>query len=82
MTYLPLYSSSTLTHTGGGLSTGAIIIAVLAGLIALACLVWALGRLRGFEPRWALDLRHSISEASVHASETLSELADWLRLGR
>jgi hypothetical protein len=73
---------STVAHTGDGLSTGAIIIAVAAGLLALACLVWALARLRGLEPRWTLDVRHAVAEAGFRASEALAELADWVRLGR
>lgn len=81
MNYQPLYSA-TATHTGGGLSTGAIIVAVIAGLLALACLAWALARLRGLEPRWSLELRHAVAEAGFRTQETLAELADWLRLGR
>jgi hypothetical protein len=82
MNSLPLPPPSTVAHTGGGLSTGAIVVAVLAGLLALACLLWALARLRGVEPRWSLALRHAVAEAGFRASETLAELGDWLRLGR
>jgi hypothetical protein len=82
MNVLPLPPPSTVAHAGGGLSTGAIIIAVLAGLLALASLLWALARLRGVEPRWILEVRHAVAEAGFRASEALAELGDWLRLGR
>jgi len=73
---LPIAASTT------GLSTGAIAIAVLAGLIALGCLAWAIARLRGLEPRWASSLGHAMAEAGYRTSEALAELADWVRLGR
>ena len=34
-------------HGGGGTSTAAIVVAVLAGLVALACVAWALARACG-----------------------------------
>jgi hypothetical protein len=64
------------------LSTGAIVIAALAALLALACLAWGLARRRAFEPRWWLSLRHAVAEAGLRTSETLAEFADWARLGR
>jgi hypothetical protein len=66
---------------GGELSGGAILAAVLAGLIALACLVWAAFRLLAVEPRWTLPVRHSIAEAGFRASAIWAEFADWVRLG-
>jgi hypothetical protein len=65
-----------------GLSTGAIVIAVVAGLIALGCLVWVVARMRGLEPRWASSLGHALAEAGYRTSEALAELADWVRIGR
>jgi hypothetical protein len=64
-----------------GLSTGAIVIAVLAGLLALACAAWGLARRRAFEPHWSLSLRHAVAEAGARASETWAEFSDWIRLG-
>jgi hypothetical protein len=64
------------------ISTGAVAIAVLAALLALACLAWGLARLFAFEPRWALNMRHAIAEAGARTSATCAELGDWLRLGR
>jgi hypothetical protein len=68
--------------TSSSVSGGAIAIAVVAGVVALACLVWAVARRRALEPRWLLSLRHSLAEAGLRASETWAELGDWLRLGR
>ena len=65
-----------------GLSTGAIVIAVLAGLVALGCLAWAIARARGIEPRWVSSLGHAMAEAGYRTSEALAELADWVRIGR
>jgi hypothetical protein len=67
---------------GGGISDGAIVAAVAAGLVALACLAWALARMLAYEPRWTLALRHSLAEAGHRTSATWSELGDWIRLGR
>jgi hypothetical protein len=67
--------------SSGGLSTGAILAAALGGLLALACLAWAVFRLGAFEPHWLLSLRHSIAEAGFRASATWAEFTDWIRLG-
>ena len=48
----------TQTHSTSKLSNTAIVAAVLAALIALACLAWGLARMRAFEPHWMLSLRH------------------------
>jgi hypothetical protein len=69
-----------LTHTHG-LSTEGVAIAVLAALIALACLAWGVSRMLTFEPHWTLSLRHAIAEAGFRASATWAEFSDWLRLG-
>jgi hypothetical protein len=69
-------------HRSGGISTAAVVVAVLAGMLAIACLAWALARAWGLEPRWTLSARHAIEEAGFRTRETFSELADWLRLGR
>jgi hypothetical protein len=68
--------------SGGHISTGAIIIGVLAALLALACAAWALARSRAYEPKSLPAMRHSLAEARFRASATWSELLDWARLGR
>jgi hypothetical protein len=69
-----------LTHAHG-LSTPDVAIAVVAALVALACLGWALARMLTFEPRWTLSLRHAMAEAGFRASATWAEFSDWARLG-
>ncbi|HEY5046332.1 MAG TPA: hypothetical protein VII53_10800 [Solirubrobacteraceae bacterium] len=79
-------NARTLTHARSKhsetLSPGAIAIAVVAALLVLACLAWALARRRAFEPHWLLSLRHAMAEAGFRASATWAEFADWARLGR
>jgi hypothetical protein len=70
------------THGTGGLSTAAIVIAVVAGLLALGCAAWAIARARAYEPHWLLSARHAVAEAGFRASSTWSEFSDWVRLGR
>jgi hypothetical protein len=79
---LTLRSASPAAAHASTISTGAVAIAVLAGLVALGCLAWGLARLFAFEPRWAQNMRHSIAEAGVRTSATFAELGDWIRLGR
>jgi len=68
------------THTT--LSTGAIIVAIVAGVVAIGCALWGISRRRAFEPQWLLSLRHAMAEAGLHASSTWAEFTDWMRLGR
>jgi len=65
-----------------GLSALAIIIAVLAALVVLACAAWAVARHRAYEPHWWLSLRHAMAEAGFRTSATWAEFTDWARLGR
>jgi hypothetical protein len=55
---------------------------VLAALLVLGCLAWAVARRRAFEPQWTLSFRHAMAEAGFRASATWAEFTDWLRLGR
>jgi hypothetical protein len=66
---------------GGSLSTGAIAIAVLAALLVLGCVAWAISRRRALEPHWTSSLRHAMAEAGFHASATWAEFTDWVKLG-
>jgi hypothetical protein len=63
------------------LSTAAIAVAVVAAVLVLACIGWALARRRAIEPHWLLSLRHSMAEAGFRASATWAEFSDWVRLG-
>ena len=79
----PLAASSRRAHAGPSrLSTAALIVAIVAGLVALGSAIWVLVRWLAPEPRWARSLMYSIDEASFRASSTWSEFTDWVRLGR
>ena len=67
---------------GGGISAGAIVLAVIAGVLAVISLLWIAARVLGIEPRWSLILRHAVAEAGTRTAATLTEFADWVRLGR
>ena len=73
---------SAATRTTTSLSTGAILVAVLAAVVAIGCVLWGISRRRALEPHWLLSLRHAMAEAGLHASETWAEFTDWMRLGR
>ncbi len=64
------------------LSTAAIMLAVVAGIVALACVAWALARAFAWEPHWSRSLRHAVAEAGFRASSTWEEFSDWVRSGR
>ena len=71
------------THTGGTVpSTPAIALAVLAAVLVLLSLGWAIARAFAYEPSWMPSLRHCLAEAGFRASATFAELGDWLRRGR
>ncbi len=72
--------TSSAQHSGT-LSTAAIVAVVLAAVLVLACIAWALARRRAFEPHWLLSLRHAMAEAGFRVSATWAEFADWVRLG-
>jgi predicted permease len=64
-----------------GISTGALALAILGALLALACAIWVVSRWLALEPRWTVSVMHSLREASFHASATWAEFSDWARLG-
>jgi cobalamin biosynthesis Mg chelatase CobN len=77
--------AATTQHTRAGskrLSTGAIIAAVLATLLIVACLAWGAARWFAYEPRWIVSLRHSLAEAGWRLSASWDEFSDWARIGR
>ncbi len=75
--------ASPAAHAGSKkISTEAIVLAVIAALVVLACAAWALARSRAYEPHWLLSLRYAMAEAGFRASATWAEFTDWVRLGR
>jgi hypothetical protein len=69
-------------HRSTTLSTPAIALAALAGLIVLGGLAWGLARTLAYEPRWVQSSRHALAEGGFRASATWAEFADWARMGR
>jgi cobalamin biosynthesis Mg chelatase CobN len=69
-------------HRSTTLSTPAIVLAALAGLIVLGGLAWGLARTLAYEPRWVQSSRHALAEGGFRASATWAEFADWARMGR
>lgn len=82
MSLVALAAAAAPTHHSGGLSTIAIVIACVAGALAVLSLAYALAQALAWEPRWASEMRHAASEAGFRASATWREFADWARLGR
>lgn len=64
-----------------GLSGLALVLAIVGVLLILACLVWAVARWMGLQPRWSTAMMYSLREASYHASATWAEFSDWARIG-
>lgn len=64
-----------------GLSGLALVLAIVGVLLILACLVWAIARWMGLQPRWSTAMMYSLREASYHASATWAEFSDWARIG-
>lgn len=54
----------------------------LGALVLALLLLWALARVRGWDPPWVARVRHGWSEAGFRTTSTWSEFTDWLRLGR
>lgn len=64
------------------LSTGAIILIALGGVLALLGLALGYMSWQGLEPAWMARARHTLGELELHLSANWSEFADWLCLGR
>lgn len=60
-------------------SGAAIAIIAVVCVLALGLLAWEAARWWGYEPAWALRLRHAFAEAGLRCAETWSELLDWAR---
>lgn len=70
------------TSKEGGMPTVVLVLLVIGAVLLLLAGALALALRGGRRPRWALELRHALAEASFRASATWSELGDWARLGR
>jgi hypothetical protein len=70
------------TDSGGDAPVPILLLAILAGLLALGGLLAGLVRWRAWEPEWAIRMRHATGEAGWRASSTWAEFTDFVRFGR
>jgi hypothetical protein len=70
------------TNTGGDAPLPILVLAILAGLLALGGLLFGLVRWRAWEPEWAVRVRHATGEAGWRAASTWAEFTDFVRFGR
>ena len=74
--------ASHVTGAVGDPPVPVVLLAILAGLLALGALLFALVRWRAWDPAWGVRLRHAAGEAGWRASSTFAEFTDFVRLGR
>jgi hypothetical protein len=74
--------ASHVTGAVGDPPVPVLLLAVLAGLLALGALAFALVRWFAWEPTWSVRFRHAAGEAGWRASSTFAEFTDFVRLGR
>ena len=70
------------TDTSGSAPFPIVLLAILAGLLALGALLFGAARWFAWEPAWAVRMRHASGEAGWRASSTWAEFADFVRFGR
>ena len=71
--------SSVTAPTSAGVPAPVLLLAIVAGLVALAAGIAALARLGGWDPAWAAAWRHAWSEAGYRVGAGWSDLVDRLR---
>jgi hypothetical protein len=74
--------ASHVTGAAGDPPAPVLLLAILAGLLALGALAFALVRWFAWEPAWSVRFRHAAGEAGWRASSTFAEFTDFVRLGR
>ena len=75
-------TASRQRSSDAGIPAPLVALAVIAVLMMLAALLYALARWWAWEPDWLVRARHAGAEASWRASGSWAEFMDWLRLGR
>ena len=74
------------TSAGDGGDAGTplplVLLAVLAGLMVIAALLFGAARWWAWDPRWLQRSRHAGAEAGWRAGAAWEEFTDWLRFGR
>jgi hypothetical protein len=72
-------TGSVTTSTQAGTPAPVVILAVIAGLLALAAAAFALFRTRGWDPPWLAASRHTWAETGFRVGGTWDEFRDWRR---
>jgi len=75
-------AASKQTSSDAGVPAPLVALAVIALLMMLAALLYALARWWAWEPDWLVRARHAGAEAGWRASGSWAEFMDWVRLGR
>jgi len=75
-------AASKQRSSDAGIPAPLVALAVIAVLMMLAALLYALARWWAWEPDWLVRARHAGAEAGWRASGSWAEFMDWLRLGR
>jgi hypothetical protein len=70
------------TDTSSAAPLPIVVLAILAGLLALGALLFGVARWFAWDPAWAVRMRHATGEAGWRASSTWAEFADFVRFGR
>jgi hypothetical protein len=70
------------TDTSSAAPFPIVVLAILAGLLALGALLFGVARWFAWEPAWAVRMRHATGEAGSRASSTWAEFTDFVRFGR
>lgn len=74
----PISSGSVRAATSAGVPAPILLMAVIAGLIALAAALVSITRLYGAQPQWAQAWRHAWREAGYRTAGTWADFTDWL----
>jgi hypothetical protein len=75
----PALPGSVTAATGAGVPAPLVLVLGIAGAFALLGLGAGVVRMRGWDPAWAVALRHSWNEAEYRIAGTWAEFRDWLR---
>jgi hypothetical protein len=74
-----LPSVSVTAATDSGIPAPIALMAIVAAILAMVGAVFALARVRGWDPAWAAGWQHAWSEAGYRVGGTWAEFRDWLR---
>lgn len=78
----PIVAAAEEDRGTSALPAALVALAVLAVLVLLGVVAWALARWFAWDPRWLRRWRHASREAAYRASGVWDDFTDWVRLGR